>query len=111
MPVLGREGAPNRLRCRIRQLLRVHRMLQTATHWLVSRHALQRCTPGPCGCLTQAWQVGPHRTHDLTDHDHTHGDGCGHRAVPHDEHLDYLHDGHWHAAHDGHYDQHLNINH
>ena len=26
----------------------------------------------------------PHRTHDLTEHDHTHGDGCGHRAVPHD---------------------------
>jgi hypothetical protein len=36
----------------------------------------------------------PHRTHDLVDHDQTHGDGCGHRAVQHDEHLDYLHDGH-----------------
>ena len=46
MPVLGREGPPNRLGRRVRQLLRVHRMLQTATHWLVSRHALQRCTPG-----------------------------------------------------------------
>jgi hypothetical protein len=52
-----------------------------------------------------------HRPHDPTEHDHVHGDGCGHRAVPHDEHLDYLHNGHWHAPHDGHYDEHLNLDH
>ena len=43
-----------------------------------------------------------HRTHDLTEHDHIHGQGCGHRAVPHDDHLDYLHNGHWQAPHDEH---------
>jgi hypothetical protein len=46
-----------------------------------------------------------HRPHDPTEHDHIHGDGCGHRAVSHDDHLDYIHDGHWHAPHDGHYDR------
>jgi hypothetical protein len=47
-----------------------------------------------------------HRTHDLAEHDHVHGHECGHRAIPHDDHLDYLHHGHWHAPHDGHYDEH-----
>ena len=51
----------------------------------------------------------PHRTHAEAEHEHIHGDGCGHRAVEHDDHLDYLHNGHWHASHDGHYDEHLNI--
>jgi len=55
--------------------------------------------------------MGQHRTHDPSDHDHVHGDGCGHRAVVHDDHVDYLHDGHWHAAHDDHYDEHLNPDH
>ena len=44
-----------------------------------------------------------HRPHDPTEHDHVHGDGCGHRSVWHDDHLDYVHDGHWHAPHDGRY--------
>lgn len=52
-----------------------------------------------------------HRPHDPAEHDHVHGDGCGHRAVPHDDHLDYLHGGHWHAEHDGHYDEHPNLDH
>jgi zinc transport system permease protein len=39
-------------------------------------------------------------------HDHEHGPGCGHPALEHDDHLDYLHDGHRHAAHAGHYDEH-----
>ena len=39
-------------------------------------------------------------------HDHEHGPGCGHPAVDHGDHVDYLHDGHRHAAHQGHYDEH-----
>lgn len=27
-------------------------------------------------------------------HSHTHGPGCGHRAIIHGDHVDYLHDGH-----------------
>lgn len=40
------------------------------------------------------------------DHPHQHGPGCGHPAVEHGDHVDYLHDGHRHAAHGEHYDEH-----
>ena len=40
------------------------------------------------------------------EHNHTHGENCGHLAVPHDDHVDYVHDGHRHAAHEEHYDEH-----
>ena len=47
------------------------------------------------------------RRHRLAErHLHEHGPDCGHAAVPHGDHLDYLHDGHRHAAHEGHYDEH-----
>ncbi len=38
--------------------------------------------------------------------EHTHGSGCGHEAVPHGEHIDYLVDGHLHHPHNGHCDDH-----
>ena len=44
-----------------------------------------------------------HPKHD--DHDHVHGPSCGHQAVKHGDHTDYLHDGHLHRAHDGHVDE------
>ncbi|XBB69650.1 metal ABC transporter permease [Nocardioides sp. WV_118_6] len=40
------------------------------------------------------------------EHPHAHGPGCGHLAVPHDDHVDYVHDGHRHAVHGAHYDEH-----
>ncbi len=39
-------------------------------------------------------------------HEHEHGPACGHVAVPHGDHLDYLHDGEPHAPHEGHWDVH-----
>jgi len=39
-------------------------------------------------------------------HPHEHGEECGHTAVPHEDHVDFLHDGRRHAAHRGHYDEH-----
>ncbi len=39
-------------------------------------------------------------------HGHDHGPGCGHPAVEHGDHVDYIHDGHRHAPHGGHYDEH-----
>jgi hypothetical protein len=40
------------------------------------------------------------------NHDHTHGEGCGHKTVEHDGHKDYLHDGHLHNVHDNHVHDH-----
>lgn len=49
----------------------------------------------------------PELAHATSDqHGHVHGPGCGHVAVEHGDHVDYLHDGQRHAAHGGHYDQH-----
>lgn len=45
------------------------------------------------------------QTHE--NHAHTHGPGCGHPAVHHDDHVDYLHDGHLHHPHGDHCDEHV----
>jgi hypothetical protein len=37
---------------------------------------------------------------------HHHGPGCGHEAVPHGDHVDYLVDGRLHHPHQGHCDDH-----
>lgn len=42
--------------------------------------------------------------HTLAEHQH--GDGCGHEAVQHDDHVDYRHGTHRHADHLDHYDEH-----
>ena len=60
--------------------------------------------PGSERCMTN--QVEEHRQHDPADHEHEHGPACGHEAVRHDDHVDYLHDGHRHAVHEEHYDEH-----
>lgn len=45
----------------------------------------------------------PHHEH----HDHQHGPQCGHTAIRHNDHVDYLHDGHLHHPHAGHVDEHF----
>ena len=47
-----------------------------------------------------------HRRADEQHTEHEHGPDCGHPAVPHGDHVDYLHSGHRHAVHGGHYDEH-----
>lgn len=50
-----------------------------------------------------------HRRHEdrpAEDHPHEHGPGCGHEAIRHGDHTDYVHDDHLHAAHGAHYDEH-----
>ena len=46
--------------------------------------------------------------HETTEelHGHVHGPGCGHLAIEHGDHVDYVHDGHRHARHGGHVDDH-----
>jgi zinc transport system permease protein len=45
--------------------------------------------------------------HETADtHPHEHGPDCGHVAVRHGDHVDYVHNGHRHAEHGAHYDEH-----
>jgi len=46
-------------------------------------------------------------SHAIHPHLHAHGPGCGHTAVKHGDHVDYLHDGHLHYVHDSHADEHV----
>jgi zinc transport system permease protein len=48
----------------------------------------------------------PPADHEPTEHHHQHGQNCGHAAVRHGDHLDYVHDGRRHAEHGEHYDEH-----
>ena len=46
------------------------------------------------------------RHNEAEQHEHEHGPHCGHPAIEHEHHVDYLHHGHRHAPHEGHYDEH-----
>ena len=65
----------------------------------VDEHAFDVDANNPADCTSG---------HDCADHDasHVHGDGCGHPAIPHGDHVDYLVNGHLHHQHDGHCDNH-----
>jgi hypothetical protein len=47
-------------------------------------------------------------SHACGSHDaaHAHGPGCGHEAIPHGDHTDYLVAGHLHHPHGSHCDDH-----
>lgn len=47
----------------------------------------------------------PVGTHE--GHEHTHGTGCGHIAIRHEGHFDYLHEGHLHHARSHRVDEHV----
>jgi len=78
-----------------------------ALSWPVSvllrrRHGVAPELPvEPAGAL----EPGPHVVAEDT-HRHRHDDGCGHRALVHGDHTDYVHEGHRHAPHADHYDEH-----
>jgi zinc transport system permease protein len=57
----------------------------------------------PAGALDEV--TSPHVVAEDA-HPHRHDQACGHRAVRHGDHTDYLHEGHRHAAHADHYDEH-----
>jgi zinc transport system permease protein len=57
--------------------------------------------------LREPFPVVTATAHQVTDsHPHVHGADCGHVAVRHGDHVDYVHDGHRHAVHGRHYDEH-----
>jgi zinc transport system permease protein len=50
--------------------------------------------------------IDPGQHEVISSHPHVHGEDCGHVAVQHGDHVDYVHDGHRHAFHGEHYDEH-----
>jgi hypothetical protein len=62
---------------------------------VVEEHVLEVSDRNPEGC------------HPLDGcKDHVHGPGCGHEAVPHGDHIDYIVDGRLHHPHGDHCDDH-----
>lgn len=65
----------------------------------IEEHVLEVSAKNPAQCTPD---------HACNGHEkgHVHGPNCGHEAVPHGDHVDYLVDGHLHHPHDGHCDDH-----
>ena len=65
----------------------------------VEEHKLEVGGGNPASCTPK---------HNCNQHDkgHRHGPGCGHEAVPHGDHVDYLVAGHLHFPHGDHCDDH-----
>lgn len=65
----------------------------------VDEHVIALSAANPSACTPQH-QCGGHPA------EHQHGPSCGHQAVPHGDHLDYLVEGHLHHPHGNHCDDH-----
>ncbi len=65
----------------------------------IEEHALEVNDTNPTGCT-------PSHACEGHDPDHVHGPECGHEAVPHGDHIDYLVNGHLHHPHGDHCDDH-----
>ncbi|MGH7906943.1 MAG: hypothetical protein ACREP6_09965 [Candidatus Binataceae bacterium] len=65
----------------------------------VDEHVVAESGPNKAAC-TPGHSCGEH------DAKHSHGKGCGHEAIPHGSHTDYVVKGHLHHPHDGHCDDH-----
>jgi hypothetical protein len=65
----------------------------------VEEHVLSVSTVNPATCTPN---------HHCEGHEagHVHGPGCGHPAIPHGDHVDYLVSGHLHHPHGSHCDNH-----
>lgn len=68
-------------------------------HGAVEEHTLEVSAKNPIDCTPN---------HQCASHDasHVHGPDCGHAAIPHGDHTDYLVDGHLHHPHGNHCDDH-----
>jgi zinc transport system permease protein len=72
---------------------------------LLVRHQQRLAAPFATD-LDDELALGSEHTVVPENHQHQHGADCGHPAVPHGDHVDYVHDGHRHAPHGSHYDEH-----
>jgi len=65
----------------------------------VEEHQIEVTDTNPSDCT-------PDHSCSGHDPDHIHGPDCGHEAVPHGDHTDYIVDGHLHHPHGDHCDDH-----
>ncbi len=65
----------------------------------VDEHTIGVGAANPAGC-TPSYVCTGHA------HGFGHGPDCGHDAIPHGDHIDYIVHGHLHHPHDGHCDDH-----
>jgi hypothetical protein len=65
----------------------------------IDEHALAISSDNPAACTP---------THACNGHEagHRHSADCGHHAIPHGDHVDYVVGGHLHFAHGSHCDDH-----
>lgn len=65
----------------------------------VEEHAIEVGDANPAACTPE---------HACNGHEkgHRHGPGCGHDAIPHGDHVDYVVAGHLHHPHGDHCDDH-----
>jgi zinc transport system permease protein len=78
-----------------------------AFSWPVSVVVARRRRVAPMVALMVEAEMGHATDHVVTEqHPHRHQPECGHPAVQHGDHLDFLHEGHRHASHADHYDEH-----
>jgi hypothetical protein len=66
----------------------------------VEEHKLPVDGTNPTGCTNGGSGCGGHAA------SHVHGANCGHEAVPHGDHVDYIVDGRLHHQHGDHCDDH-----
>ncbi len=65
----------------------------------VTEHVIEVSETNPSRCT-------PENGHEGHEAGHVHGPGCGHEAVPHGDHVDYLVNGRLHHQHGDHCDDH-----
>lgn len=70
----------------------------------VALPASKAVTLTPQGWLSRDADTSMGACNKHPNHDHRHGSGCGHTAIEHDGHIDYLHDGHLHHMYGDHVD-------
>ena len=68
----------------------------------VDCHSIADGGSNPASCT-------PQHTCKCHEAGHKHGAECGHEAVPHGDHVDYLVDGHLHSPCEGHCDNHGSV--
>jgi zinc transport system permease protein len=70
--------------------------------WLIGRRRLAPVLPEAQDDV----ELVPIHVVTAEGHPHVHQPGCGHPALQHGDHTDFIHEGHRHAAHADHYDEH-----